>query len=86
MKILCNLNLFSLNQIIYLVDNNEKVKEIATVSMTQIPKAINELCNEYSVNKVIMSGYGVYAKEISKDITEYNLSHYNNHNIEIEVI
>jgi hypothetical protein len=34
MKILCNLNLFSLNQIIYLVDNNEKVKEIATVSMT----------------------------------------------------
>jgi hypothetical protein len=85
MKLLCNLNLFALEQTIYAIDDSGTVNPVAAVELEQLPEIITAMIGEYSATKVVLSGSGSYASTIAEEIKNWNTSHYN-HNIEIEVI
>jgi hypothetical protein len=85
MKLLCNLNLFALEQTIYAIDDTGTVNPVAAVELEQLPEIITAMIGEYSVTKVVLSGSGSYANTIAEEIKNWNASHYN-HSIEIEVI
>lgn len=85
MKLLCNLNLFALEQTIYAIDDAGTVNPVAAVELEQLPEIITAMIGEYSATKVVLSGSDSYANTIAEEIKNWNTSHYN-HNIEIEVI
>lgn len=86
MKIICNLNLFSLDQIVYLATDAGTIEPIAEVEMEQLPEVLAAVCNEYDTHEVLLSGYTVYAETIAEDVKEFGLKHYSNNNIKVEVI
>ena len=86
MKILCNLNLFTLEQTIYLIDDNGTVNPIAVAEMEQLPEVISAICSEYSAHDVVLSGNEVYAQNLAETIKEFGLKNYSNNNIEVEII
>lgn len=86
MQIICNLNLFALDQIIYLATDTGTVEPIAEVEMEQLPEVIAAVCNEYGTHQVILGGHTTYAETIAEDVREYGLKHYSNNNIKVEVI
>lgn len=86
MKIICNLNLFALDQIIHLATDAGTIEPIAEVEMEQLPEVLAAVCNEYDTHEVILSGHTVYAESIAEDVKEFGLKHYSNNNIKVEVI
>lgn len=85
MKLLCNLNLFALEQTIYAIDDAGTVNPVAAVELEQLLEIMTAMIGEYNATKVVLSGSGSYANTIAEEIKNWNASHYN-HNIEIEVI
>lgn len=85
MKLLCNLNLFALEQTIYAIDDAGTVNPVAAVELEQLPEIMTAMIGEYNATKVVLSGNGSYANTIAEEIKNWNASHYN-HSIEIEVI
>ena len=85
MKILCNLNLFTLHQNIYLIDDSEVASPLTAVELEQLPEVLATLCNQHSVHHVILNGDATYADSIAENIREFGLKNYSN-NIKVEVI
>ena len=85
MKLLCNLNLFALEQTIYAIDDAGTVNPVAAVELEQLPEIMTAMIGEYNATKVVLSGSGSYANTVAEEIKNWNTSHYN-HNVEIEVI
>ena len=86
MKVLCNLNLFALEQTIYLIDNYGTVNPVAVAEMEQLPEVVAAICNEHSAYKVVLSGNVAYASTLAEDIQALGLKNYSNNNIQVEVI
>ena len=86
MKVLCNLNLFALEQTIYLIDDHGTVNPVAAAEIEQLPEVVAAVCNEYSAHKVVLSGNVAYASTIADDIHAFGLKHYSDNNIQVEVI
>ena len=86
MKILCNLNLFTLHQNIYLMDDNGIVNPITAVELEALPGAIVAICHEYDTNTVVLSGNVAYSQSLAENICEFSLNNYNGNTIKVEVI
>lgn len=86
MKILCNLNLFALEQTIYLIDDQGEVNPIAATEIEQLPEVIAAICNEYDAHDVTLIGNNIYALNLADGIREYGLKHYSNNKIEVRII
>lgn len=86
MKILCNLNLFALDQTIYLLKDDGSVEAIAQAEMEQLPEVISAICSEYDTRKVVLNGSVAFAQTIAEDITTFSAKNYNNNTIQVEVI
>lgn len=85
MKLLCNLNLFALEQTIYAIDDAGTVNPVAAIELEQLPEIMTALIGEYHATNVVLSGSGSYASTMAEEIKNWNASHYN-HQVEIEVI
>lgn len=86
MKVLCNLNLFDLEQTIYLIDDHGKVEPIAATEVEQLSEVIAAICNEYDAHDVTLTGNRIYALNLADNIEEYGLKHYSNNKIKVEII
>lgn len=86
MKLLCNLNLFTLEQTIYLINEFGESQQIAVTEMGQLPATLSTIYNELSAEKIILMGLETYANPIVQQIRQFAAIHYKNNNIEIEVI
>ena len=85
-KIFCTFSLFSLNQTVFLVNDENDIREIATIETADFEKKISEFCDFYNVNNVILQGNKSYCEALGEGIKRENILNYNNHNIEVEVI
>lgn len=86
MKVLCNLNLFTLEQTIYLIDDMGAVNPVAIVEMEQLPEVIAAVCSEHGAHKVVLSGNVAYSQSLAESIRRFGLKNYSDNNIEVEVI
>lgn len=86
MKVLCNLNLFAFEQMIYLIDDAGTVTPVAAIEIEQLPEVISAICNEHNAKKIILTGSDAYANGLINDIKKFSALHYNNKNIEVEII
>lgn len=86
-KIICNLNMFSMQQSVCIIDlDTNNILYSTSVSMDELPKVISSLSNEYSVPWVSLVDTKVHGDKLAHDIVEYTKINYSNNNIEIEVI
>ena len=86
MKVLCNLNLFALEQTVYLINDMGTVSPIAIAEMEQLPEVIAAVCSEYGAHRVVLSGNVAYSQSLAEDIKQFGLTNYSDNNIEVEVI
>lgn len=86
MKLLCNLNLFALEQTIYSINEFGESQQIAATEMEQLPATLSAIYNELSAEKIILIGLKSYANPIAQQIKQFAAMHYKNNNIEIEVV
>lgn len=84
MKLICNINLFSLNQIIY-CSNYETVTPIAEVTLEDLPATVAAICAEKRIANVVLTGNSVYGETVADDIRTYALKNYNKNDIIVEV-
>ena len=86
-KIYCELHLFNVEQAIYVVDPETGYKEqIAVATMEELPEVISAISDSQGINKVWLSGNSIFGRAIQEDILTYSSSHYNQNNIEVEVL
>jgi hypothetical protein len=86
MKVLCNLNLFAFEQTIYVIDDMGTVTPVAAIEIEQLPEVIAAICSEHGARKAILTGNEAYAQGLSDEIKEFSSTHYNDNNIEVEII
>lgn len=86
-KLLCNIELFNLNQNIYTVDiDTGDIDLVATTTLDSIVKTISILSHTMSISNISLIGSIGFGEQIAKDIIEYSKTNYdNNINLEIEV-
>lgn len=85
--IYCNLQLFSNDQMIHIIDTDTGVTHYQKVDIEDLPQAICALANEYGVENVKLSGTGsVYADAWAEEIRSALALNYQNNNIIVEVV
>lgn len=86
-RIYCELHLFDLHQVIYMVDPSTGTKEeVALATMEELPEVISAVCDSKKVYKVLLTGNSVLSNAVSEDILTYSKKHYNWNDIEVEVL
>ena len=86
-KIYCELHLFNLDQIIYIVDPETGYKEqVAMTTMEELPEVINAVCDSRDIHKVWLSGNSIFGAAIKEDVLAYAKQHYSWNDIEVEVL
>ena len=79
--------MFDLHQNVYVVDSSTGNKEcVAITTLEELPEVISAICDAREVYKVTLAGNSIYGAAVSKDILAYSKKHYNQNNIEVEVI
>lgn len=79
--------MFDLHQNVYVVDSNTGNKEcVAITTLEELPEVISAICDAREVYKVTLAGNSIYGAAVSEDILAYSKKHYNQNNIEVEVI
>ncbi len=85
-RIICNFSIFTLNQeILLLEDENTSPKLITDSAFGELPFAIAEICDKYDVNNVLLIGNKEYGEKIAEDICKVGALKYSNENINVEV-
>ena len=83
--IVCNLQMFSNDQMIQIIDTENGHVFYQKVDIDSLPEAICTLAKEHGVENVKLSG-GRFAEAWAENIQEFNGLNYSSHNIKIEVI
>lgn len=84
--IVCNLNLFTLNYRVYIVDEHNDVKEMKITQPENLSSILVECCYAYNSNKIHLFGPKVFAEELVEEAKSINELKYKEHkNIEFEV-
>ena len=84
--IVCNLNLFTLSHIIYLLDEENKTyKEVACSDLNHLPQMLVGACVLEEVDNIHLFGTQDFVEKLSHDITAINNSYYANYKINVEV-
>ena len=87
-EIVCQLNMYSLGQPLYLVDTEKEQVTvlIGETTVDELPAAIRLACEDYRVYKLHLMGIENYAESIAEEVRVYNqIKHSKEKNIEIEV-
>jgi uncharacterized lipoprotein YmbA len=80
------LNLFSLNQTIFIVDKEkEKTQIFTTVEVSTLPEAMVEACVVYSTSEIKIIGNTNYAQALANEIKEYSTKYYSNKELNITI-
>ena len=86
-KIICNLNMFSMQQPVCVIDlDTNSILYSANATIEELPKMISSLSNEYETPYISLVDNKIYGDKIAHDIVEYTKTNYSNNNIEVEVI
>lgn len=86
-RVYCEIHMFDLHQNVYVVDLSTGNKEcVAITTLEELPEVISAICDARKVYKVALAGNSVYGAAVSEDILAYSKKHYNQNNIEVEVI
>lgn len=87
-KIFCNVNMFDLEQLIYIIDDETDGKDIVAMStIEELPATISALSSEMGIADVVLSGNIVtYNTLLSDNIIQYSKLNYNQNEIKVEVV
>lgn len=86
-RVYCEIHMFDLHQNVYVVDSSTGNKEcVAITTLEELPEVISAICDAREVYKVTLAGNSIYGAAVSEDILAYSKKHYNQNNIEVEVI
>lgn len=87
-KIFCNVSMFDLEQLIYIIDDETDGKDIVAMStIEELPATISALSNEMGIADVVLSGNIVtYNTLLSDNIIQYSKLNYNQNEIKVEVV
>lgn len=87
-KIFCNVNMFDLEQLIYIIDDETNGKDIVAMStIEELPATISALSSEMGIADVVLSGNIVtYNALLSDNIIQYSKLNYNQNEIKVEVV
>lgn len=87
MTLLCRLNLFTVSQQIYVLDDNGGFNVIDTTNLLDVAKRMADLANseQYKTTKCHLYGSELYINNIAKQIKKIAASKYANNNIEVEI-
>lgn len=79
--------MFDLHQNVYVIDSSTGNKEcVAITTLEELPEVISAICDAKKVFKVTLAGNSIYGAAVSEDILAFSNRHYNQNNIEVEVI
>lgn len=85
--IICNLNMFSNNQTIEVIDIKDGVIASQTVDLNDLPRAVCALAGKYSVEDVKIIGMGDYGDAFADAIREaHELNYGKNNDFNVEVV
>lgn len=85
--IVANLNMFTKNNQVFIVAENEDTTQVAgQCTIEELPTLITELAYKENIYKVKLAGSGKYAQLIEFGINMAEIQKYNEKKIEIEVI
>ena len=87
-KIFCNINMFDLEQLVYIIDDETDGKDIVAMStIEELPATISALSSEMGIADVVLSGNIVtYNTLLSDNIIQYSKLNYNQNEIKVEVV
>ena len=83
--LIINLNLFSFNQPIYVVDDKGMYAHGA-YTIEELPSAVVALAQETNINAVRILGSGTYAQDLISEIQLIEQAKYSKNKLEIEVM
>ena len=85
-QIICNVNVFDLNQTIYLIDEYNAQNVIKTTNLTILGNVIAKVCQQKKCYKVHLFGSQVYLEDmVIPQIKEYLGSTFGLDELELEV-
>ena len=87
-KIFCNVNMFDLEQLVYIIDDETDGKDVVAMStIEELPATISALSSEMGIVDVVLSGNIVtYNTLLSDNIIQYSKLNYNQNEIKVEVV
>ena len=83
-KICVKVEMFSMNQDIYIADNGE-VKHIATVPMDRVGEMVFSLAGTHNIDEVEINGNTEYIQQIGYDILDGMEKFYSNKNVRVKL-
>ena len=85
-KIVCDFQMFDVNQIIYIADiETGKVEIVANVPVEQLIETLATISNNKQIFSLLINGNKSFGNELAKQIIEYSKTHYSENILEIEV-
>ena len=87
-KIFCNINLFDLNQQIFLIDIEHPSLDVllGETEFIDLGKKISAINEQAKVNNVMLKGNKELLEPIVEEILSYSKTKYNNEEIKVEII
>lgn len=86
-KIYCDINMFELDQRVYIVDSDSNIPEAVSITtLEDLPEVINTICNNEQIDTVCLGGCKAYVEELSESILTCAEKKYNQNNIIVEVL
>ena len=84
--IYCNIQLFSCDQMIYVLGPDGKALHVRKADIEDLPRAICALASEYNSSKVALSGAQVYTLTWAEEIKTTYALNYGKNDLEVEII
>lgn len=84
--IYCNLNLFSCNQMIYVIDENGQQIYACKTDIEEVARTIAALAAEHNIQTVRLSGQNVYANAWAEEIQSVYSLNFGKNNLNVEVV
>lgn len=86
-KIVCNINIFSMNQPVWIIDDEtNNIIYSGESTLQSLPEVVSMLSSKYDVSHVCINDIDEHGELLAKNILEYSKETYSNNNLEIEVI
>ena len=83
-SIYCNINSYTLEHKIYLIDDNVTMREVGSSVTSELDEKLLFLSQRYNVNNIKLQGIG--ATGLAEQVYSLNSVKYNNNNLTVEVI
>lgn len=82
--ICCGINIFDYDQVVYLCDENNQMKELGKTPYQYLDHFITTMCNEQDVYRVKLMGLKEYTTQLKKRIEKESVARYGK-KIEVEI-